>query len=415
MKFRRIIALVCAVSCLLSLASCKKKNNPAQTTDTSETTAATSLDLSISLPEGWEEMTPEEILDAYKGMYSEETDFGVVAGSVDSLMALGFETEADMNANLRPGEVTPEFPVTRAEKTLMVTVTNPYDADCTVGEGIVSSCSVENAGDILPGVIDGETTAEQIVDLMGQPYAQTEESIVYKVFGGKTWEIDPLGQLYTGFSVDSMKNWELVFGLAGGVLSSVRFLVPSLMYGGVEDNVSPEKVDEITYEEQVTVVEIKNSILEKLTSEFAAAEIAVVVDPQSGEIVFADDILFGNESYALSDEGKAYLDKVFAVYASVLLGDEYCDKVSAIVFEGHTNTLGTFDYNQDLSEKRAKAVYDHCFASTENGMTAEQKAQLENIAQTKGYSYTDPVYTAEGDVDMEASRRVALKFYVTVE
>ena len=54
-------------------------------------------------------------------------------------------------------------------------------------------------------------------------------------------------------------------------------------------------------------------------------------------------------------------------------------------------------------------------AKTAVKMCFELKAQVEALASPVGRSYTDPVYTSDGEVDMEASRRVCLKFHITAE
>lgn len=48
-------------------------------------------------------------------------------------------------------------------------------------------------------------------------------------------------------------------------------------------------------------------------------------------------------------------------------------------------------------------------------MTQEHKYRFQALAQTRGYSFSDPVYDENGSVDMEASRRVAVKFYINVD
>ena len=101
------------------------------------------------------------------------------------------------------------------------------------------------------------------------------------------------------------------------------------------------------------------------------------------------------------------------MYASVLFDGAYADRVSAVVFEGHTDTNASYEYNLELSQKRAQAVLDYCLNST--AMTQEQKDRFGALAQAKGYSFSDPVYDENGNVDMDASRRVAVKFYINVE
>ena len=66
-----------------------------------------------------------------------------------------------------------------------------------------------------------------------------------------------------------------------------------------------------------------------------------------------------------------------------------------------------------LSQKRADAVLDYCLNSA--ATTQEQKDRFGALAQARGYSFSDPVFDENGNVDMEASRRVAVKFYIQVD
>lgn len=419
MRTKRIIALALAAVCLLSFASCGKKtenpNDPA--TAPSATLATSAPSFSENLSSVLERDDVNAALDKLGvDIYNASGELGVVSVSAETLMNMGYETDADLTAILRPGEVSPDITVKNGGSELVVNVVNPYDVETAVSNGIVSSCTVaKSASNSFGGLNFGEATSAQIVESLGQPYEISEDSLVYSVFAAKTWELGSIGNLYTGFSADSLKNWKLIFAFVGGVLSSVTLSDPSLSNGGIEENVAPEELETVTYEEQTEIVEIRKTILESLTENFKQAGIEIAVDPQTGEIALSDSVLFGNESYELSAEGKEYLDKVFGVYAQTLLEGEYADRVSAIIFEGHTNTLGTFEYNQDLSEKRANAVLTHCLESDANGLSGELKTQVEALAQTVGRSYTDPVYTSDGEVDMEASRRVCLKFQITVE
>ena len=418
MNIKRAVALgLCAV-CIFSFASCGKKpqhGNSKPMTGPSATLATSAPTFSENLSSVLEKIDIESVLENNGiQLYGDPAQLGAVSMSAQSLMNMGFETDADMAASLRPGETSPGITLTNGETELEVSIVNPYDTAVAMANGVIAGCTVASA-DAFGGFSFGEATQTQIMETLGRPYELSEDSLVYKIFGGKVWELGSFGDLYTGFSADSIRNWELIFGLAGGVLSSVTLIDPSLFNCGLAENVAPEELETMPYEEQTEIVEIRSTILENLTAAFADAGIEVAVDSVTGEIVLSDGVLFGNESYELSSEGKAYLDKVFGVYAETLLGGEYADKVSAIVIEGHTNTLGEFEYNQDLSEKRADAVLTHCLESEANGLSSELRSQVESLAQTVGRSYTDPVYTSDGEVDMEASRRVCLKFRISAE
>ena len=74
------------------------------------------------------------------------------------------------------------------------------------------------------------------------------------------------------------------------------------------------------------------------------------------------------------------------------------DTMSNFVVVGHTDSTGSNDYNQTLSEKRANAIKDWLI---QNGVTASR-------LESKGYGETRPKYdnyTAEG---RELNRRVVL-------
>ena len=40
---------------------------------------------------------------------------------------------------------------------------------------------------------------------------------------------------------------------------------------------------------------------------------------------------------------------------------------------------------------------------------------METVAESKGFSYSDPVFDENGEENMDASRRVAIKFFIKVQ
>ncbi len=157
------------------------------------------------------------------------------------------------------------------------------------------------------------------------------------------------------------------------------------------------------------VMQIRDTVLDRLKNAFDSAGVAVSIDETSGEITLDSAVLFGFDSYELTEEGKAYLDSFISVYASVLLDDSLNDAVTALCFDGHTDS---YYYNQTLSQKRAEAVLQQCLSSAAGSLTAEQNARLEEISSAAGYSCADLIYDENGNEDAEASRRVEIRFYV---
>lgn len=158
------------------------------------------------------------------------------------------------------------------------------------------------------------------------------------------------------------------------------------------ETIVPVKVaDNTIHIELPTMAPIK---IDSLSTKVKALDSDYEVDQSTGAVTLPSNVLFASDSAEISDEGKASLKDFIDAYTEVILSD---DSVSTIVVEGHTDTNGTHEYNQTLSEKRANAVKDYCI---------EQHPELEKYMEAKGCSYDYPIYKDDGSVDMDASRRV---------
>jgi outer membrane protein OmpA-like peptidoglycan-associated protein len=107
--------------------------------------------------------------------------------------------------------------------------------------------------------------------------------------------------------------------------------------------------------------------------------------PKAGALVQFDydSAQIRRESYPLLDEfGKA-------------LSDGLVD--AAVVISGHTDNIGSMDYNQRLSENRAKAV--------ENYLCRHHGIDPERI-EIKGYGETRPIASNETEEGRSKNRRV---------
>lgn len=121
------------------------------------------------------------------------------------------------------------------------------------------------------------------------------------------------------------------------------------------------------------------------------AKIAEVTKTENGIVVtLKNDILFDTGSAVLSEASQKTLIDLNRVLK------KYPENI--ILVKGHTDSTGSAAYNQTLSEKRAKAVYDFIL---ENGLKTSSLSY-------KGYAATQPVAsnnTAEGRAK---NRRVEL-------
>lgn len=161
------------------------------------------------------------------------------------------------------------------------------------------------------------------------------------------------------------------------------------------------ELNDLTNEQIEELVEKQDNVLEDLSLSFAANDVDVDLNADTGRVTLDSSFLFGYDSAALSQEGKDYLDSFVQAYASVILDEAHANDVAKILIEGHTDTDGNYEYNLALSERRAQAVADYCLS------LAPELAPYLNV---KGCSYDDPIFTADGRVDMAASRRVVFRF-----
>ena len=156
------------------------------------------------------------------------------------------------------------------------------------------------------------------------------------------------------------------------------------------------------------IIGVKQEIIEALNSEFSKEQIAINIDQQTGAIVFDASILYDRSKSQLKAEGVKFLDKFLPIYIGVLFKDEFKDDIAEIIIEGHTDTDSGYMYNLGLSQDRALSVVQYCLS--DSSLSKEQKEQLRSMITANGRSFSNPVYDADGKVDLAKSRRVEVKF-----
>ena len=163
------------------------------------------------------------------------------------------------------------------------------------------------------------------------------------------------------------------------------------------------------------LVGMRTRIITSLSDALKSANISAQVDPTNGSIALKSDVLFELGRYDLSERGERFIDSFLPVYLNVLFSDEYRNNVVEIIIEGHTDSLGSYLDNLELSQQRALAVASYVLDDDYHGISAAQKRQLRLVATANGRSFSDPVLDAEGNEDKDASRRVVFKFRLTDE
>lgn len=168
-----------------------------------------------------------------------------------------------------------------------------------------------------------------------------------------------------------------------------------------------------TKNELQNIIGIRTDIIGELQKKFDDS--SMKVDAQTGSITFSSDVLFKVNQVTLTSASKDSLREIIPIYLDVLLQDAYKDYIAEIIIEGHTDTMGGYQFNMDLSTSRAMAVAEFCL-DERNGLNEEQIQRLQSLLTVNGRSFSSPIYKAgTTEVDMDASRRVEIKFRLKEE
>lgn len=110
-----------------------------------------------------------------------------------------------------------------------------------------------------------------------------------------------------------------------------------------------------------------------------------------GERIILRNIFYATDSYELEEKSKVELSKLF----------EFLNNNPSLIIEisGHTDNVGTGEYNLELSENRAKSVYQYLL---EKGIENERLTY-------KGYGENKPISTNDTEQGRRENRRTELK------
>jgi OOP family OmpA-OmpF porin len=116
------------------------------------------------------------------------------------------------------------------------------------------------------------------------------------------------------------------------------------------------------------------------------------VEVRDDRIEIHEKIHFESRMAVISDDSFGLMDEI-----SKVLADN--PQILKVRIEGHTDSIGTDKYNEELSDKRAKAVLDYI---VEHGVDAGR-------LESKGFGEASPIGDNETDEGREKNRRVEFK------
>lgn len=133
----------------------------------------------------------------------------------------------------------------------------------------------------------------------------------------------------------------------------------------------------------------------------------VRLDSASKAITLDSEVLFAFGSARLQPEALTTISDVATRFIPAVLADSAVEPMlQAIVIEGHTDTVGTYLSNLQLSQARAHSVMQAVILATEG---KPYQPRLKQLLVASGRSKVDPVYR-NGKIDPDLSRRIEIHF-----
>jgi len=129
------------------------------------------------------------------------------------------------------------------------------------------------------------------------------------------------------------------------------------------------------------------------------------IDKKTGSLRLASNILFSSGDATLKPESKVQLKKAFEDYIGALVtNDKIKPHLDKIIIEGHTDSVGSYIYNLNLSQKRALAVMEYLLT-----LDFTKEHDIQPMMTASGRAYLDAI-KVDGVEDKNASRRIEIKF-----
>ncbi len=123
----------------------------------------------------------------------------------------------------------------------------------------------------------------------------------------------------------------------------------------------------------------------------------------NGNIVINEGLVFEYNSYAIKEEGKELLKNLSEAFEMTLDDLDIRKNIDAISIQGHTDDVGSSEYNRDLSAKRASAVVNYLMSSN---TTLENKYGSYFVASA--YSEFRPVVNGTSKEARKQNRRIEI-------
>ena len=184
-----------------------------------------------------------------------------------------------------------------------------------------------------------------------------------------------------------------------------------------------EERNKILIEYEETNIALYDALKEEFENDFAENRWHAELGEDLSIRFLNEDVLFEYDSVILRDEFQRILEQFFPRYINILLDDRFSDKISEVRIEGHTDSVGSYMYNVDLSQRRTANVLNFLFYrnnSEYNRLTEEDQELMRYWFTTTGFSFgrtldSDGEYTFLSDRPEDSGRSRRVEFRIVTK
>ena len=440
---RRAVKAVCLFMTLVIVCTgCGKKKNSggsvqestgetvAESVNNTEASSLTTEELVAAVQSKIEDVTGETPDIAFPVSHLSVTyydnDLQFMFGTVSSLLTQGIVVDKNTAKKLESGKMTDEIHASYNHDEFTLRIVNPSEESETVDNCFIAYCCFTGENTVLSGSFAcGKSTRQEIEEYYGKPYYSDEYIDTYKVTVGSKIDFSSIKKIKDSLKDANRYSRDMILYYDNnGMLQKVAFasteyilqrLVVNLKYEAVmylmsEATAFAEGGETQFFETVEELTDARDKIVTEFRDELAENGLQDYSDPITGEITLSEKVLFEFDKAELTENSKTVLDKITEAYMKVLEDEGLSGEIEEIEIAGHASPEGTYDYNLDLSQRRADAVRNYC-----NESIGERDSKFELYSTAKGYSFSEPVFDENGDVDMEASRRVTIRIHLKVK
>lgn len=151
---------------------------------------------------------------------------------------------------------------------------------------------------------------------------------------------------------------------------------------------------------------VKDSVEQELGSHDGKGQELVSIG-DNANIIINENLVFAYNSYMLKPEAKELLTQLSKAFERVLENSEVRESIDAISIEGHADSMGSADYNRELSTRRATEVVNFMFSVNPN---LERK--YGKYFAANGFSEFRPISSGTDEKSRAVNRRIEISIAV---